>query len=127
MAVHLENAPAKATYLSGTIVSEFIDIIGEYIERKLLDNLLNCNFYTLLADESTDEANREQLSLFAKFIIGRETVSDHFLGIVNVQKTDAESLMMAIEQFLLAKQIDITKCRFVAFDGTNTMSGEVTG
>lgn len=127
LAVHLENAPAKATYLSGTIVSEFIDIIGEYIERKLLDNLLNCNFYTLLADESTDEANREQLSLFAKFIIGRETVSDHFLGIVNVQKTDAESLMMAIEQFLLAKQIDITKCRFVAFDGTNTMSGEVTG
>ena len=44
-----------------------------------------------------------------------------------MKKTDAHSLMSVIESFLLAKGIDISKTRFVGFDGTNTMSGEVSG
>lgn len=35
--------------------------------------------------------------------------------------------MTAIETFLLAKGIDITKALFVGFDGCNTMSGVNTG
>lgn len=52
---------------------------------------------------------------------------DHYLGIINVDRTDAESLQNAIESFLLAKGLDVTKCRFVGFDGANVMSGEVSG
>lgn len=40
---------------------------------------------------------------------------------------DALSLLTAIEQFFMAKNVDLTKVRFLGFDGTNTMSGEVTG
>jgi hypothetical protein len=35
--------------------------------------------------------------------------------------------MSAIEQFFTAKNIDLTKVRFLGFDGTNTMSGEISG
>lgn len=65
---HLENCPSFATYVSSTTVSELINILGEHIERKLLRSLRSCQFYTLLADESTDEANYEQLSVYAKFV-----------------------------------------------------------
>jgi hypothetical protein len=132
---HLENCPSFATYLSSTTVTELINILGEFIEIKLLRDLRSCDFYTLMADESTDDANREQLSVYAKyvdknFVFGdpdSKFITDHYLGIIHVDRTDAESLMTALEQFLVAKEIDITRCRFVAFDGCNTMSGEVSG
>lgn len=125
---HIDSADPSATYLSSTTETELIQIIGEVIERQLLDNLRNSNFFTLLADESTDEQNREQLSLFAKWIKRcNEMPTDHFLGIVHVEKTDSETLLNAIQHFLIAKNIDVTKCKFVGFDGTNAMSGEVSG
>lgn len=43
------------------------------------------------------------------------------------KKPDALSFLTAIEQFFMAKNVDLTKVRFLGFDGTNTMSGEVTG
>lgn len=48
-------------------------------------------------------------------------------GLVNVEKTDAESLTNAIELFCTGKGIEITKCRYVGFDGANVMSGELSG
>lgn len=132
---HLENCPSFATYVSSTTVSELINILGEHIERKLLRSLRRSQFYTLLADESTDEANHEQLSVYAKFVDrdyafgdpDSKLITDHYLGLIHVDRTNAESLMSAMEQFIGAKQVDITRCRFVAFDGCNTMSGEVSG
>lgn len=124
---HLENAPDDATYLSSTSVTEFIDIIAKNIENKLLTSLRNASYYTLLADESTDEQNREQLSIYARWPSTSSMPVDHFLGIIHVQKTNAESLLNAIQGFLVAKGLDITKCCFVGFDGANVMSGEVSG
>ena len=46
---------------------------------------------------------------------------------VNVKKTDAESLMGEMERFLISKEVDISKIMFVGFDGCNTMSGVNTG
>ena len=108
-------------------MTEFIDIIANHIENKLLTSLRNATMYTLLADESTDEQNREQLSIYARWTTVSAKPVDHFLGIVHVTKTNAESLLNAIQGFLVAKGLDITKCRFVGFDGANVMSGEVSG
>ena len=46
---------------------------------------------------------------------------------VNVKKTDAESLMGEMERFMISKEGDISKIMFVGFDGCNTMSGVNTG
>ena len=113
-------------YLSSTAVTEMISAVSDYIETDILDSLKSAKFYALLADESTDKSNRTQFAILAKWS-HKSTVSEHYLGLIHVRKTDAESLMAAIEGFLLAKGVDITKARFVGFDGTNTMSGEISG
>lgn len=43
--------------------------------------------------------------------------------ILILHTTAAESLTMAIESFLLAKGVNITRAIFVRSDGVNTMSG----
>lgn len=114
------------TYLSPTLVSDIIDSISKPIEQELQESLQNANYFSLLADESTDQANRNQFSILCKWIHNVE-VKEHCLGHIHVKKTDALSLSSAIEQFFTAKHIDLIKVRFLGFDGTNTMSGEVSG
>lgn len=77
-------------------------MISDHIEEKLLVSLRNANFFTLLADESTDEQNREQLSIFIKWPT-TSGLQDHFSGIINVKRTDAESFMRAIEMFCFVR------------------------
>jgi hypothetical protein len=114
------------TCLSSTSVSDIIDAISKPIEIELLELLQNADYFALLADESTDQANREQFSILCKWLHNEE-VKEHYVGLIHVKKTDAHSLMSAIEQFFTAKNIDLTKVRFLGFDGTNTMSGEISG
>lgn len=61
---HIETASQTATYLSLTSVTELITILSERIERHLLLSLRNAEAVTLLADESCDEAGREQFALY---------------------------------------------------------------
>ena len=99
----------------------------KYIENKPLTSLRSATMYTLLADESTDEQNCEQLSMYAHWTTVSAKPVDHFLGIIHVTKTNAKSLLNAIQEFLVAKGLDITKCQFVGFDGANLLSGDVSG
>ncbi|XP_033729688.1 uncharacterized protein LOC117318867 [Pecten maximus] len=95
---------------------------------RTLSSLRKAPFYSLLADESTDEANKTQLSVFCRWYHeSHSNFTDHFMGLVEVQKTDSATLMDVLHGFLIAKGIPIEKCRFVAFDGTNSMSGIRTG
>lgn len=57
---------------------------------------------SLLVDESADEANRDQLSIFARWpLIDSNTshihIVDQFLGLVNVEKHDSESVLIVIQ------------------------------
>lgn len=45
------------------------------------------------------------------------TVKEAFLILIHLHTTAAERLMMAIENFLLAKGVYITRTLFVRFDG----------
>jgi hypothetical protein len=79
---HVKDAPPDATYLSDKSASEFITIIGENIEQKQLISLREARHFTFLADESTDEQNREQLSIFIKWTTDALVTEDHFMGTV---------------------------------------------
>lgn len=56
---------------------------------------------------SSDEGNREQFVIIARFVQDIK-LSEVFFGQIHLQRSDTESLMTAIETFLLAKGIDIT-------------------
>ena len=80
----------------------------------------------MTADESSDEGNRNQFAIIARFWYNQK-VSDVYLGIIRITSATAENLMKAIEQFLLVKGILIDRTVMVGFDGCNTMSGETKG
>ena len=71
---------------------------------------------------SSDVGNREQYAILARFVRDIK-ISEVFLGLIHLQRSDTESLMTAIETFFVGN----TKAMFVGFDGCNTLSGVNTG
>ena len=132
LAWHLESPPSddtsqseKVTYLSSKSVGQMIENFGDVLERHCLASLGN-NKFALLADESTDKANRSQLAIYCRWN-DNGTVSDHFMGLIEMGRTRAEDFMRAIQTFFVAKGVDIRNVRFMGFDGCATMSGTHKG
>lgn len=73
-----------------------------------------------------DEGKKEQFAVLVRFI-QNDTVKEAFLILIHFHTTAAESLLMAIKSFLLAKGVYITRAFFVRVDECNTMSGVNTG
>lgn len=126
--LHLDTCAKNATYLSHYSVQNMLECIALFVEESNLTLIKSCDAFALLADESTDKAQREQLGLIVRFKIpNEEGVKEQFLGLINLAQTDAASIMKAIEGFMMAKGLDIKKCLFVSLDGANVMSGEISG
>ena len=107
-------------------MSELLKCIDCVVEQDNLAKLRKAESYALLADEPSDEAHREQFAVLVRFKDCRQ-IKELFLGIIELKRTDAESFMTAIQNFLTTKGVDITKAVFVGFDGCNVMSGENKG
>ena len=66
--------------------------------------------FTILANESTAEADRSQLALFVRYVDTSDNLpNESFLGIVKIgtSKT-AEALQEIIQKFLETKKLDIS-------------------
>ena len=90
---------------------------------------LTAGEFSLLTDESTDEACRAQLSIFVRYVASlTNKPKEEFVCIrkLGTSKT-SEALMNELEQMFIDKNIVKTLIRFSGLDGTNAMSGEKKG
>ena len=63
-------------------------------------------FYSILADESTDVSSREELSICGRWVKSGKAMK-HFLGIVRAHEVDAQSLTQYLLHFLQDKSLDV--------------------
>ena len=56
--------------------------------------------YTLLLDEATDESNRSELSLIVRIVESGE-VHNLVLSLLELYRSDAESIFKAVDAFLI--------------------------
>ena len=127
--LHLENAPQNATYTSTTSAEQFLKIIGDYLNEQLVTDILAAGDFSVLADESTDEGDRAQMSVFVRFVnITTNKPEERFLGMVKLTTSKkAADLHDVIMELIKSKGLDPSKIRFSGLDGTNAMSGERKG
>ena len=79
----------------------------------------------MLADESTDEADRLHMSIFVRFVdtFDKKSVK-RFLGVIELTTSKkAADLQEVILRHFESKNLDSLYIRFSGPDGTNAMSG----
>ena len=123
---HREKCPHNATYESYTTMVELLSSINNVLEKGIISSLSASPYYSLMADESTDVASQEELSVCARWIEDNKPV-EHFLSILHVKEINAQAIACYLRTFLQSKNIGFDRMRGLGFDGTNTMSGHRSG
>ncbi|XP_065325262.1 zinc finger MYM-type protein 1-like [Gordionus sp. m RMFG-2023] len=128
--LNLLNAPRNATYLSPSIQNEIIDVCNDLILKKVVANINNSPFFSVLADESTDISGIEQMSLCARYLYSENDevqIKEDFLQFIPVQDMRGESLANTIDLHLKKFKINVNSMRGQGYDGAPAMSGHLNG
>ena len=125
---HLETAAKNALYTSKTIQNELISICGEMIQKRILDDVREAKFYSVIADEAVDCANDEQLAISVRYVDCNCQPQEKFLtysectsGVTG--KDIAENILANLNNW----QLEAANMRGQAYDGAGAMSGAVKG
>ena len=73
-----------------------ITIIASTIRNKIIKEIQDAKFFSLLADEVTDCSNLEQLSVVLRFVDANKQIREEFLDFITVERITGESLSAAL-------------------------------
>ena len=118
---HLLKSAGNALYTSKTIQNELIGIFGDLLVNEILKRVRTSSFFSITADEATDAANDEQLSICIRFVDGT-VPCERFLAFVS-GKAIADSILAKLEIWQLQPQF----LRGQAYDGAEAMAGASKG
>lgn len=125
---HLNAPVAKnATYVSPMIQNELIGIVGDMIQRKLVEDIVASEYFSILADEVTSH-NKEQLSLCIRFVDTQTcTIREEFLTFLPLVRTTGEVIAHTILNALSDLGLQKENMRGQGYDGAAAMSSSRCG
>ena len=126
---HLSSAARNATYTSNTIQNQIVTVLSDQVINHIVEKVRSAKWYTVIADEVTDVANREQLTIVLRYVdsttyVVREDLVGFFecdLGISGLH------LATKITSTLKELGLDLSYLRGQSYDGAGNMAGSVKG
>ena len=85
-----------------------IEDIDTWMEKKLLTSLMSSPFFKKLADECQDICTQEKLSICCRWVVNG-CPEEHFLTVLHVKSTDAETITDTLTSFISEKNLDYSK------------------
>lgn len=119
---------ARVTYCSNKSVTELQCAISDVILDEKLCQIKRSGVFSLVLDESTDNANKKRVLMYAQCVT--DSGLDYCL-LSNKQIKDgsanAQNIVNLVVNELKEKKIDITKMVGVSTDGASVMTGKTGG
>ena len=82
----VRQAARNASYTSSDAVTDFLEAIGIWVDELLVNRLLDAQYFSLMADECTDIANIEELSIYCRWEENGSPPVEHFMEILPSKK-----------------------------------------
>ena len=116
-------------YLSHDIITELINLMGNAVLRSIVADLRKkSQLFSLIADESRDMSNKEQLTCVLRWISTTDlSVHEDFLGMYELEKTEAKTITTSLKNILLRCNLTIDDFRRQTYDGAANMAGSRNG
>ncbi|XP_013192236.2 52 kDa repressor of the inhibitor of the protein kinase-like [Amyelois transitella] len=128
---HLITSQKNALYTSPQIQNEIIDICGEIIQHKIINEVKEAIFFSILADETTDIARMEQVSLCLRYVDSKDAkqhkVKEMFLEYIPTVDVTGSGLANLIITALKKHGLDCSHVVGQGYDGAAAMSGYLHG
>lgn len=116
--------------MSPLIQNDLIKLSGDEIKSTILNEARSAKWFSVMADECTDESTMEQMSIcitYVKASDGNFDAREEFLGFVDLEKTNAECISASIISFLKDCNLDLNNLLGQGYDGASVKSGKVSG
>ncbi|XP_052268629.1 52 kDa repressor of the inhibitor of the protein kinase-like [Dreissena polymorpha] len=121
---HLNTCNPRTKYTSPQIQNELISICGKIITDDLVAECNDAGVFGFMADEATDAATMEQMSLCVRFVDKTtSTVREEFLGFSSTTSTTGEVLANAFIDILTKLGVRTENMRGQGYYGASNMSG----
>lgn len=117
----------KKSFLSHDIQNEYIGLMSNHVSRRLLERIQKARFYSIIADEVTDQTSQHQLGISIRWVDEQFHVHEDFLALSLLPSGDAKTITHLIKDFLTRSSLLIENCRGQCYDGASVMAGHVTG
>ena len=128
LADFFQNCSKNATYDSTTSVTELLEATNAILEKNVLEKIQQARVISIMSDEGTNINRHGNLSICIRYC--DQTTgepSETYVSLLHLKNKDAESIFNYIVTDLQQKNINLTKVRFVAFDGAAVFSGVQNG
>ena len=95
--------------------------------RNVAAAVKDAKFFCIMADETMDKSNREQVVICIRWVDNNLEAHEEFMGLYQVDSIDAKTITAVILDTLLRMDLPISKCRGQCYDGCSKMTGARTG
>ena len=116
----------RASWTSQAIQNEILSILSGFALRRNEAEIKESKYFALIADETSDIARDEQLSVCFSYVING-VKKETFVGFNKMIKTDGESLCNALKDVIIKFGLETENCVGYCFDGAANMSGKNKG
>ena len=117
LAAHLKESPSNATYLSPDIQNELITLIGEEILLSISFEIKNFSCFAIIADETTDQLIKSQLSRVVKYLKGNN-LTERCIGMRNQSNSKGKTFLSHSKSL----NLPLEKMIGQGYDGASSMS-----
>lgn len=116
----------NTSYLSSTICDEFINLMAKHVTNKIVNEIKQCKYFSIVVDSTPDISHVDQLSFVLRYVKDGTPV-ERFLRFLPKVGHKSENMEDAVLSFLENLGIDIKNCRGQSYDNASNMSGAYTG
>lgn len=117
----------KQRYMSPDIQNEYLQLLAHDVLRRVTTDIRKARYYSIIADEVTDQSRQHQLGLSVRWVDEPFIVHVDFLELCLLPKGDAETIVKVIQDSLLRFQLPLRDCRGQCYDGASVMAGNTNG
>ena len=131
LAKHLEKygnpGSVRISYLSSTIVDDFIDLIAKEVFHAVISEIKTSKFYSLVLDSTPDISHTDQLTVIVRYVSSYCEPVERFLTFIPIKGHSAEYLTETVVEYIQSVGLNIADCREQSYDNASNMAGKYAG
>ncbi|XP_022168292.1 zinc finger MYM-type protein 1-like [Myzus persicae] len=117
----------RNNWLSSDIQNEILEIMSLNLQRELVQSITKSEYFSIIADSTTDISSTEQFSLCIRYVDSNFEVHEVFTGLYNTPDSKALTFFDTIKDILIRFTLSTSNLRGHCFDGAANMSGKLNG
>jgi len=125
-----EKKRLQVHYLSNKIQNEFIDLCGSFVQKKIINEINNAKYFSIIADATPDTSHKEQTTLIIRYVKLSEldfSIEERFISFDDFSEKTGKEIASRLLCRLKDLNLNFQNCVGQGYDNGANMAGKYNG